>query len=86
MNNLEYFEIKKHIAKKITEYRKKHNYTMKDLAVIADLNVSFISDIENNKIDKPSLHTYLKLFDVLEISMPDLFAEIQNMPPFDRKT
>jgi len=83
MTNEEYTNIKFHFANVIKEARKKHHYTIRELAEIAEINYSYLSQIENNHIEKPSMHTYLTLFEILEISMPELFYDIESMPPFN---
>jgi len=84
MTNEEYANIKYHLAKAIKEARLKHQYTIRDLAEIADINYSYLSTIENNRIEKPSMYIYLTLFEILEIPITELFSEIENMPPFNR--
>ena len=84
MTNEEYTNIKYHLAKAIKEARLKHQYTIRELAEIADINYSYLSTIENNRIEKPSMYVYLTLFEILEIPITELFSEIENMPPFNR--
>ena len=85
MNNQEYFEIKKHINNRLKDAREKHRYTVRELAEIAEMSHTYLSNLENNHVAKPSLYTYLKLFEILEISPGKLFYEIENLPPFDNQ-
>ncbi|MGH1787709.1 helix-turn-helix transcriptional regulator [Enterococcus casseliflavus] len=84
MTNEEYNTVKKFLAKTIKQARIKHHYTIRELAEITEINYSYLSQIENNHIDKPSLFIYLTLFETLEIPISDLFYDIESMPPFNR--
>lgn len=78
----EFSKIQKNINNTIKTTREKHEYTVRDLAAMTNISYAYLSRLENNKINTPSLYTYLKLFEVLELSPANIFKEIESMPPF----
>ena len=84
MDTKEYDQIKKIISKKIKEERIKHGYSVRTLADLTNIGYSHISRLENNKIPSPRLETYLIIFEVLEISLGEVFSDLDNLPPFNR--
>lgn len=85
MNNREYFEIRKLLSNKIKLARQKHDFTTRELAQLAEMSQTYLSNLENNRVDKPSLYTYLKLFEILEISPGKLFYDIEELAPFNNQ-
>ena len=84
MDTREFDQIKQIISKKIKEERIKHGYSVRTLADLTNIGFSHISRLENNKIPSPRLQTYLIIFEVLEISLGEVFSELDNLPPFNR--
>lgn len=63
------------IGKKIKEFRKKNNLTMRELAEKSSISASYISDLENMRNKKPSLDVLSKIADALNISVSELIGE-----------
>lgn len=63
------------IGKKIKEFRKKNNLTMRELAEKSSISASYISDLENMRNKKPSLDVLSKIADALDISVSELIGE-----------
>lgn len=59
-------------GKKVRELRKKYNMTMKELADKSGTASSYISDIENGKIKKPSGEKLKKIAEVFGVTTDDL--------------
>lgn len=72
---------KKYIAKKIKEYRKKSGLTQAELAEKIDLGTKQVSRIEVGDF-YPSLATFFKIVEVLNINLTDFVSEI---PPDENK-
>ncbi|UOQ85023.1 helix-turn-helix domain-containing protein [Gracilibacillus salinarum] len=63
------------IGKNINRIRKKKNLTLSELAERADISKSYLSNIERNLNDNPSIHIIEKLADVLEVDLITLLDE-----------
>lgn len=63
------------IGKKVRELRKVNNLTMSELAQKSGTASSYISDLENGKIKKPSADKLLKIAKALGVAMGDLMGE-----------
>ena len=59
----------------LRKLRKINNLTMRKLAEKCNISQSYISDLENEKIKKPSIDTIYKIADALEVSVFDLVGE-----------
>ena len=59
------------IGKNIAERRKKQNMTQEDLCGIAEIDRSYLSEIENGK-ENVSIKTLVKIADALECELSDL--------------
>lgn len=62
------------IGTKIKELRKAHGYTLQVLSSKADISVSFLSDIENDR-SNPSLERLKDLAAVLNVSVSEILQE-----------
>lgn len=71
------FDSKEYIAKKIKEYRVKRGLTQAELAEKIDIGTKQISRLEVGDF-YPSLCTFLKIVEVLKMSMDDFSADIEN--------
>ncbi len=60
------------IGNKIREIRTKQNLSMKGLATMCGTSSSYISDLENGYIKKPSADKLLKIADALGVSINEL--------------
>ncbi len=65
------------IGSKIKGLRKQVNYTTSKLAKESYVAQSYLSDIENGK-SVPTIETVEKILKVLNISLTDFFASIEN--------
>lgn len=66
----------------IKEIRKIKKITLKELQAKTELSISYLSEIENNKAKNPSLLVMVKIAEVLEVKLNDIFfvrGEIQSM-------
>ncbi|KPG70821.1 MULTISPECIES: helix-turn-helix domain-containing protein [Enterococcus] len=84
MDKSEFHQIKNLLSLQIKHQRIKHGYSLRTLSSLTNIGYSHLSRLENNKIDSPKLETYLIIFEVLEISLEDLFRTVDNLPPFNR--
>lgn len=75
MNNLDFASI----GKKIKEIRISKNLTQEYVANIVDVNVSHISNIENNRV-KVSLSTLVKICNALDTTVDFILADEYNTP------
>jgi len=65
------------IGKKIREFRKARNLTVKELADRVECTPSLISQLENGKTD-PSISMLKKIADVLQVNIVDFFMTSMN--------
>lgn len=63
----------------IKEIRKNKNITLKQLAEITGLSVSYLSSIENNKVKDPSFKSMAKIAEGLEQKVESLFLDSNQM-------
>ncbi|MDV5112711.1 helix-turn-helix transcriptional regulator [Clostridium perfringens] len=61
------------IGKKLREIRRSKGFTMKELSNKSKVSQSYISDLENEKNNKPSIDILNKLAKALEVPITDLF-------------
>ena len=66
------------IGKKIKEFRKKNNLTIRELAKKSSVSASYISDLESVGKKKPSLDVLSKIATALNISVSELIEENSN--------
>lgn len=65
------------IAKKLKETRISKNMTQEYIANIADVNVSHISNIENNRV-KVSLSTLVQMCNALDVTLDFILSDEYN--------
>jgi transcriptional regulator with XRE-family HTH domain len=70
-------EIKYQFGGKIREVRERKNITLKDVAALAGVSESLVSQIERNKVS-PSIDTLLTIADVLGIDHEFLFSDYKK--------
>ena len=75
MKNLDFCKI----GKKIREIRISKNLTQEYIANMADVNVSHISNIENNRV-KVSLSTLVQICNALDTTVDYILADEYNHP------
>ena len=75
------------IGKKVKELRKANNFTMSELANICKISQSYISDLENGKIKKPSGEKLRKIAEVFGVSTDYFLIEKhkEEMEEFSNK-
>lgn len=67
------------IGKKIVELRKKRGMTLSELAEKANISKSYISGLERNINDNPSIHVINKIASILEVDVTTLIgAEVKH--------
>ena len=70
-------------GEKIRKLRKKKNMTQRELAVAAGVDYSYISKIENNRLDyTPSIKTILRIANVLDVDELELLDSADKVPSF----
>lgn len=67
------------IGKKLREIRRSKGFTMKELSNKSKVSQSYISDLENEKNNKPSIDILIKLANALEISEAILYRTEKNV-------
>lgn len=67
------------IGEKIRKIRLSKNLTQEYIANVADVNVSHISNIENNRV-KVSLSTLVQICNALDTTVDYILAEEYNQP------
>ena len=66
----------------IKEFRKIKKITLKEMQEKTDLSISYLSEIENNKAKNPSLLVMVKIAQVLDVKLDDIYfvkGEINTM-------
>lgn len=66
----------------IKEIRKIKKISLKQLQEKTDISISYLSNIENNKVKNPSLFVIVKIAQALEMKLDDLYfvyGEINSM-------
>lgn len=66
----------------IKEIRKIKKITLKEIKEKTNISVSYLSEIENNKVKNPSLLVMVKIAQVLEVKLDDIYfvrGEIESM-------
>ena len=66
------------IGKNIQKIRKSNGYTQEKLAEEIEVSVRYISDIEQDK-SKPSYEVLIKICNVFQISLEQVFSEYLNI-------
>jgi XRE family transcriptional regulator, master regulator for biofilm formation len=68
------------IGKRIAEIRKKRGYTLSELADLAKISKSYLSNIERNLHKNPSLEIMIRIADVLNVELAALLkpGSVQN--------
>ncbi|EGS9999210.1 helix-turn-helix transcriptional regulator [Clostridium perfringens] len=67
------------IGKNLREIRRTKGFTMKELSNKSGVSQSYISDLENEKNNKPSIDILIKLANALEISEAILYRTEKNV-------
>ncbi|WP_042348371.1 helix-turn-helix domain-containing protein [Bacillus massiliigorillae] len=57
------------IGKNITEIRKKRGYTLSELAELANISKSYLSNIERDINKNPSIHVIKRIAEVLHVDL-----------------
>ncbi|MDF2787351.1 MAG: transcriptional regulator SinR [Neobacillus sp.] len=68
------------IGKRIAEIRKQRGYTLSELADLAKISKSYLSNIERNLHKNPSLEIMIRIADVLNVELAALLnpGSVQN--------
>lgn len=69
----------------IKNLRKRKNLTLNELSNKTDLSTSFLSKLENNKLDSCSLNSLEKISVALETNIKDLFYSILDIDDLKKK-
>ncbi len=69
-----------HFGEKIKNAREKKHMTLKNVALLAGVSESLVSQIEHNKVS-PAIDTLLDLANVLDLSLEFLFEEYSRRRP-----
>lgn len=69
----------------IKNLRKRKNLTINELSNKTDLSTSFLSKLENNKLDNCSLNSLEKISIALETNIKDLFYSILDIDDLKKK-
>lgn len=80
-----FINISKDLGYKLKVARKNKGYTILEMTKLTGMSDSYLSNIENNKGSKVSLHIYLLLCFYLDINPAEFFQNIKNFPPFSEK-
>lgn len=67
--------MEKTIGARIRYYRNKNNLTLGDISKISGISMSYLSQIENNKQNNPSLDTLKKIADSMGLFLISLFED-----------
>lgn len=70
-------DIKKLIGARIKELRAKKGFTQEKLAEMMGINSKYMSGIERGN-ENPTLNTFIKLSDALEIEIGDIFSFLES--------
>ncbi|HEY2420680.1 MAG TPA: helix-turn-helix transcriptional regulator [Neobacillus sp.] len=70
------------IGNNIYEIRKKRGFTLSELAEKANISKSYLSNIERNLNQNPSIHVITKLADVLDVDLNVLIKVDTNEDGF----
>ena len=73
-----------HIAKKLKDTRIAKNLTQEYVANIADVNVSHISNIENNRV-KVSLSTLVQMCNALDTTVDFILSDEYSISPIENE-
>lgn len=66
----------------IKELRKIKKLTLKEMQENTEMSISYLSEIENNKVKNPSLLVMVKIAKVLDVKLDDIYfveGEIKSM-------
>lgn len=72
------------LGEKIKKYRKKKNYTLKELSNITKLSVGFLSNIENN-LNSPSISNLQQICQALNVNLMEILDEKISESPVTKK-
>ena len=73
-------EIKQLLGVRIRELRKNRNLTQEQLAELVGINPKYVSSIERGK-ENPTLDTFIKIAESLEVSIGELFYQLEAENP-----
>ncbi|PLS07830.1 helix-turn-helix domain-containing protein [Neobacillus cucumis] len=66
------------IGERIKKLREQKNYSITELAEHAKVSKSYLSNIERNLNQNPSIHFLMKITKPLDVSIEELLSEIDN--------
>jgi len=69
------------VGARIREYRKRAGMTQENLALSANMGVSFLGDVERGK-KKPSIDSLEKILSVLNVSFEEFFSFAAELKPY----
>jgi transcriptional regulator with XRE-family HTH domain len=76
-------EIKQLLGARIRELRKNRNLTQEQLSEMVGINPKYVSSIERGK-ENPTLDTCIKIAESLEVSIGELFYQLEAENPEKR--
>jgi transcriptional regulator with XRE-family HTH domain len=68
-------KVKRSLADRLRELRRDRKWSQERLAEVADMHRTYLAGIER-ALRNPSLENLVKLANALEITMPELFADV----------
>lgn len=71
------------IGKNLQKIRKSYGYTQERLAEEIECSARYISDIEQDRA-KPSYENLVKICNIFNVSLDDIFSEFLNIKKGDR--
>ena len=77
-------DAKQMIGVRIKDIRNRKGFTQEELAEKIDINPKYLSSIERGK-ENPTLNTLIKLSESLDITLNDIFHQIEIEDPAMRK-
>ena len=77
--------IKQMIEARIKEIRVKRKLTQEQLAEKTEINPKYLSSIERG-LENPTFNTFFKLSESMDVSLDDIFNQVQIEDPAERKS
>jgi len=77
-------DIKEMIGSRIKEIRNRKGLTQEQLSENMNINPKYLSSIERGK-ENPTLNTFIKLAEFLDVDIDEIFSSIQIEDPSKRK-
>lgn len=78
-------DIKEMIGARIKEIRNRKGLTQEQLSENMNINPKYLSSIERGK-ENPTLNTFIKLAESLDVDIDEIFSSIQIEDPSKRKS